>query len=194
MRTRARAWALALAALAALAAPARATTVAALDVEQLADLSDAVVLGRIVAVDVAEDEGSGLLVTTATVAVERTLKGAPHPTALFLQVGGRLGERELIVPGAPSFTAGERVVLFGSARGQAFLVTGFFQGKWSVGEDERGRQVAAQDPPDRDTHVLVRPGDAEPAPRVVPALPLEALLERVAERAARVPRAVRWRP
>lgn len=81
----------------------------------LADGSDAVVVGRVLDVSVRRG-ANGAPETVATVAVESALKGEPESVVTVTQPGGLLDDEGLVIPGAPTFRAGERQVLFLSRR------------------------------------------------------------------------------
>ena len=127
-------------------APAPGTTVLSLGIEELTQLSDAVFVGTVVGVEVRATSPNQLLCTFAQIDVEQTLKGEVSPVVVVRQIGGRLGKKVVVVPGAPSFAEGERVLIFGARRGEEFLVTGFYQGKYSIQMDASGRSMAIAQP------------------------------------------------
>lgn len=118
--------------LAALTAPASATTFADVTVEDLARASALVVIGRVEHVDVHPEGPAGQpgIHTRAVIQVEETLRGE-HRTILEVWVhGGRLGDRMRVVPGQASFRQGEHVALFLFAAGGGLWPTGMGRGKW----------------------------------------------------------------
>lgn len=82
----------------------------------LAAGSDTVVVGTVLDVEVRRG-AYGTPETVATVAVESAYKGEPEAIVTVTQPGGLLDDAGLWIPGAPTFHAGERQVLFLSARG-----------------------------------------------------------------------------
>src|SRR5947209_12252985 len=73
--------------------------------------SSAIVVGRVLQSHVERAPQSGLE-TVTDVAVEEAIKGNPGFLVQLHVPGGVLGEEASLVPGAPSFTDGERVLLF----------------------------------------------------------------------------------
>ena len=91
-----------------------ATTVLPLDDDQLVDQSSLIVVGTC---DVVHHEWrQGLLMTLATIRVDRVLKGAPVSRVTVLIAGGTDFDRPVpvavTVPGAPSIVPSERVLLY----------------------------------------------------------------------------------
>ena len=100
---------------------AQATTVIPPEFEELATRSDYVVRGRVVATNAEiRIKGSGKKIfTRVEVEVLEVIQGTP-PVQLILEcLGGRVGDEELIVGGAPSFVVGEESILFVSGNGRA---------------------------------------------------------------------------
>ncbi|MBN2360169.1 MAG: matrixin family metalloprotease [Deltaproteobacteria bacterium] len=104
----------AIALLALVAVPARATVIAPLDLPRLIELSDAIVHGRVVGISTWESSPRGMIFTVVDVAVSNVAKGeaAPGGRIQVYVAGGTFGERRTIVPGASRFAVGEEVVLF----------------------------------------------------------------------------------
>jgi hypothetical protein len=124
---------LALAALLSTAAagPAAAATFVATSVEEVARGSDAVLRGRVV--DTASRATrDGRIVTEVEVAVDAAWKGAAEPTVRVVVPGGRLPRLAMRVDAAPTFAAGEEVVVFVVRRGAAWHVNGLALGKFAV--------------------------------------------------------------
>jgi hypothetical protein len=133
-----------------IAAPARATTMLPMDLDDLVVEADGIVLGTIV--DIESDwsinytQNRSLLYTTYTLLVERGLRGVESGTVRFRVVGGDDGSTLLTVPGAPHFRQGDRVVLFLRAGIPDAIsdVVGMEQGKFTVVDDmivENGMHV-----------------------------------------------------
>lgn len=94
-------------------APASATTVAPLSLEQMVDASDLVVRGSVESVWV-EQDAKGRLWTRATVRVLETLKGhADVDDYVTVEAaGGTLGDLQMVVAGSARYSEGEEAVLF----------------------------------------------------------------------------------
>jgi hypothetical protein len=122
-----------LVALAALAAPVRATVVVAADLGELAREARAIVRGRVQSVDGRWTDDRRTIETIVTLEVASYLKGALGPTVQFRVPGGDLGRYRSIVVGAPLFAVNEEVVVFLGASGPAVpYILGFNQGVYRV--------------------------------------------------------------
>ena len=101
-------------ALATIATQARATTFVAMTERALARAADAIVVGTVRYIEtVAAPDGA--INTLVTVEVEQEAKGHPGHLVVLKQPGGSVGGRQLWVAGSPSFTIGDRELLFLSA-------------------------------------------------------------------------------
>jgi len=116
---------------AAAPAPSGAATFAATSVEEVARTSDAVFRGRVVGT-AARATRDGRIVTEVEVAVGAAWKGAAEPTVRVVVPGGRLPRVAMRVDAAPTFAAGEEVVVFVVRRGRAWHVNGLALGKFGV--------------------------------------------------------------
>jgi hypothetical protein len=112
---------------------AGAVTVAPLSFEQLVNKSAAVVLARVTDVR-GEFIGDGRgIESIVTVSVLRGLKGGAGDTLQFTVPGGRAGRYLNLIPGAPTFTAGDLAVIFLTSRGARLpITTGLTQGVYRV--------------------------------------------------------------
>lgn len=93
---------------------ARATSVIAPTFAELVAESDTIIRGTVTAVrseEFASAQGRGVH-TFVTLQVERTLKGAPAATVTLRLLGGTVGKRNLRVVGLPTFTVGQRQLVF----------------------------------------------------------------------------------
>jgi hypothetical protein len=141
-----------------------------LSVEQQAELSDTIVVGR-----VSKTEGR-LSVTKAetsvTVEVQRALKGDASGTLTFTVPGGQVGGHRTFVGGAPNFLVGERVLLFLRADGTRLLQ--LWNSKFALAgpeaiQPEVNRRLPIRQLEGRLTATLRRPAliGEEPAGRIV---------------------------
>lgn len=103
-----------------------------LTLEDLATRATRICHGRVEAVEVVR-EASGGVVTRVEIESRSTWKGSPTNRITVTQPGGTLGNRRVVIPGAPSFDPGEEVVVFLSLnpRGE-WLTLDLAQGKFSV--------------------------------------------------------------
>jgi hypothetical protein len=113
---------------------ARATTMIPLSIEQLTERAENVVRGHTLSAQSAWD-GHGRIVTHARVQVDESFAGplAAGGVVDVATYGGTVDSTSMIVIGAPSFVAGEEVVLFLTPQGA--LGTGVAelgQGKFEV--------------------------------------------------------------
>jgi len=115
----------------AAAAPAAATTVSLLSLDDMARQATHVVAGDVVGEEAAWT--GNLLVTRVTLRVSECLKGACNDTEIRINVlGGEADGLVMVVEGAPTFAVGERVVLFlQPAAGGVLRTVGMAQGKFT---------------------------------------------------------------
>ena len=143
-------------------APLLAVTVAPLKFEQLVNQSVAVVLARVVDVRGESIGGGRGIESVVTVAVLKGLKGNASDTLQFTVPGGRAGRYLNVIPGAPTFTAGDVAVIFLTSRGARLPVTtGLTQGVYRV--QSNGGQLMVM-PPIVDTGSKVGRGDLQRKP------------------------------
>jgi hypothetical protein len=145
-----------------------------LTIEDLATRAARICHGRVESVEVVR-EASGNLVTRVEIDARAMWKGSPTNRITVTQPGGTLGNRRVVIPGAPNFALGEEVVVFLSLnpRGE-WLTLDLAQGKFSVdrqGSNAWVRNVVLGGSP--------TPGGFRP-PHHQP-LPLETLRDRVTE-------------
>jgi hypothetical protein len=127
---------------------AAATVVPWMDLKEMAATADVIILGTIESVESGWSDDGRIIVTRATLSVERTFKGGPRASVVVETPGGKVGDLAMVASGAPVFHAGERVVLFlepaggpaGGARRHG--VVGWNQGRMVVRRDPRtGRDL-----------------------------------------------------
>lgn len=117
-----------------------AATLKMMSLDQMADESQTVVHGRVVASRAEWNSTHTSIVTVYTVKPDRYLKGDLGATFELTQLGGQVRNLAMQVPGAPHFRVGEEVVLFVwtdsvERRHQAI---GFEQGVFRVRTDPGG--------------------------------------------------------
>jgi len=127
---------------------AGATVVPWMDLKEITTQADVIVLGTVESVESGWSDDGRIIVTRATVTVERSLKGGPRTRVVVETPGGRVGDLAMVATGAPVFHAGERLVLFlepaGATAGGGRLhgVVGWNQGGMIVRRDRRtGRDL-----------------------------------------------------
>jgi hypothetical protein len=92
--------------------PNLASTMLPLQLEELSTRAESIVVGTVADVTPRFNEARTLILSDVTVAVDETLAGAPVSYLTVTEYGGRVGDVELVVPGLPRYTPGDRVVLF----------------------------------------------------------------------------------
>ncbi len=116
--------------------PGRATTVEAPDFKELLSQSDYVVRGVVTAIDSEwrqTDDGRRYIASQVAIEVHDVLRGTPPATVVLQMVGGRVGEDELVVEGAPKFRLGEESIFFVQGNGRLFLpLTGLMHGVYPI--------------------------------------------------------------
>ena len=119
---------------AGLITPVTAVTVAPLSFEQLVNRSAAVALVRVTDVRGEFISGGRGIESVITAEVLKGLKGGAGETVQFVVPGGRAGRYLNVIPGAPTFSAGDVAVIFLTAKGARLPVTtGLTQGVYRVG-------------------------------------------------------------
>jgi len=120
-----------------IAVPAEATRFVMLTVEELARSADAVVHGRVVAIEVRRD-GEGRVYTQVELVLEDVWKGrmAGH-TCVLVHGGGTLGEVDVRASGQAEFAIGDELVAYmtRSPRGE-WITVGLSQGRFEISRDE----------------------------------------------------------
>jgi hypothetical protein len=108
-----------------------------LSVGELARNAEVVAIGKIVAITSSWNRERTQISTRVDLEPEEVLKGVPSRDRIsFVQPGGRVGSVGSVVPETPSFSDGERVVLFLTRRrdGQRVVIA-LFQGKFNIERD-----------------------------------------------------------
>lgn len=133
-------------ALLALLPAARATTVIAPDFDTMVGKSDYIVRAVVKTVtsqwrDNPDKPGSRYIGTFVELDVKEVIKGAPPSPLVLDLVGGRVGDRELTIEGAPKFTVGQESILFVKGNGRQIVpLVGMSHGFYPVSRDKRTGQ------------------------------------------------------
>lgn len=118
-----------------LAAPAFATTVARLNLEQLVERADLIVQGQVQSVHSQWDQDRRLVFTFISIRVDEPLKGDRRKSVLIRQLGGSVGAIQMSVAGVPQFKNGERAIVFLKRQdATTFQVVGMNQGLYEIVE------------------------------------------------------------
>ena len=126
--------------------PANASIVQGLELEELVAHADRIVLGRVLFSE-SFQHPNGQLGTWHRISVEREIRGhAPDEQEVMVEtLGGQVGDIAMRVEGEPSFTVGERVLVFIRDGGPytAFRPVGMGQGVMRV-RTEQGIETVRQ--------------------------------------------------
>lgn len=126
-----------------LTAGVRATTVVAPTFEALVAQADAIVESEVVDTTsrIAPQRDGAPIVTDVYFRVEKVLKGAPASTLILEFLGGEVGDVGFRVEGVPSFSKGDRDVLFAiTAAPQVSPIVGMMHGRVRITADVATRQ------------------------------------------------------
>jgi len=121
-----------------------------LSIEELAVHAEVIAVGKIVAVTSSWNAERTEIFTRVELQPEEMLKGAPAGDRVsFVQPGGRVGNLASAAAETPSFTEGERVVLFLVPRRNGQLgVMALSEGKFSIEQDpSNGVDIAVRRTP-----------------------------------------------
>ena len=130
------------------ASMAGATTVQKLSLTDLAKKSETIALARVDDVSARWDANHKEIYTYISLKVLDGVKGSRKDDVLTIrQIGGTVDKIISVVPGMPSFTKGEEVVVFLSPKDRAGYpwVMGLQQGKYSVSMDANGFKQVRND-------------------------------------------------
>jgi hypothetical protein len=118
-------------------ASARATTVVPMSFSELVNESAAIVYGRVADVRGQWTENRRAIDSLVTVEVMTAFKGTPGSTMTFSVPGGQSGRFLSVMPGVPSFSRGDLIVVFLTARGARLPgPTGLSQGVFRAAPDQ----------------------------------------------------------
>jgi hypothetical protein len=143
---------------AALAAPAFATTVAKLNLKELVQRADLIVQGQVESVNSHWDEERRLVFTYVSIRVDEPLKGERLQWVLIRQVGGTAGTIQMSVAGVAQFKSGEMAIVFLKRQDEStFQVVGMNQGLYQIIEDFAVSNVFGVDLFDSTTGKITKP-------------------------------------
>jgi hypothetical protein len=107
-----------------------------LSLDELGRQAYSIIVGQVSEI-AAQQEGNGYIHTLVSLAVERIIKGEVAQSLAVSVPGGTVNGQVLEVEDSPSFSQGERVVLFLEKTGGDSSVVGGIQGKFTI--DDEGR-------------------------------------------------------
>jgi hypothetical protein len=128
-------------------APAQAITIAPLQFTELVARADLIVYGRVADVHGQWTDDRQGIESLVTLDVIDRFKGPAGPTLRFKVPGGRAGNMVNVLPGAPTLSEGDLVVIFLASRGPAIpRPVGLSQGVVRVMVDPRSGDLTAGPP------------------------------------------------
>jgi hypothetical protein len=163
-----------------------ATVVVPIEFRELVAVSPTIVHGRIADVRAQWADGRRAVETWLTLEADEYYKGSGSGTVTVRVPGGQIGRYRTVFVGAPTFRAGDEVVLFLRSSGGRAAIVGLSQGAFRVVADRTGRRLVTSPvvmaTPDGRATPVVR-GDVTRRPIAVDAF--RDLVRRVAEGSAR---------
>jgi hypothetical protein len=160
-----------------LSARVQATVLVPASMGELAREAGAIVRGRVVAAEARFTPDRRAIETLVTIDAEATLKGSLGTIVQFLVPGGTLGRYRSLFVGAPSFIAGQHIVVFLGWNGPSYpYVLGLSQGLFRVQADGDNGWCVTPSPitaPLSGTATVVR---GDPARRPMPLADFEQLV------------------
>jgi hypothetical protein len=119
----------------------------ALSFTELVRKADDVFVGEVSGVQprILVQNGSEKIVTDVTFRVTKVLKGRADATRVLVFAGGTVGDRTFTVEDVPTFTVGERDVIFAMTTATMSPIVGMAQGRFRiVKEAASGRDIVQQ--------------------------------------------------
>jgi hypothetical protein len=139
-----------------IATTAYATSVRRLNLDDLITTAHSIVEGDVVGSRTYRSDDGKLILTSYTINVRESLKGAPGSTVTLTTVGGRIGNSILHVAGMPVFQPGEKAVLFLEKSRGYTTVVGLNQGKFTISNNEVSNSLTGLSFPDRAPAKIVK--------------------------------------
>jgi len=117
-----------------------ATTFAPTTLEKFVNTSTVVVIARVDKVESRWDDSHTKIQTYTTVSVLESLKGENVPESIVLmELGGRVGDAELVVHGAAYFNQGEEVLLFLVYHRDRYWLHSMAMGKFNITKESKSK-------------------------------------------------------
>jgi hypothetical protein len=169
-------------------APASATTLIRMGLEDLVSANSTVVVGEVLDADSRWNEDASFIVTDVRIAVHEVIKGRLAEEEITVTLpGGRVGDRTTLIVGAAELVPGNSYVLFLSKQnllraGEALVVRDLVQGAFDIRMERDGLRAVSQ----AHQHPLMpdRGGKVEP-PGGAEGMPINAMLAEIRQIASR---------
>ncbi len=168
-----------------LAAPALASTFAAMDQKALVRAADVVIEGEVLQVSSFWTPGGEVIISEALILVRENVVGGADGVIVVRTFGGTVNGYTVEAHGFPTFEKGERQLLFLEAEEDGVRrVAGYQQGQFRIVPDLEGRPVAVS-ALEADTHLVKPNGRVVTLPRELPLEQLKGLVRNEARRQGR---------
>lgn len=144
----------------------RATTVIPPDFDQLVNESDYIIRATVTSVtsDFRTNEHGKTIITKVALSVKEVIAGVPPANVVLEIMGGRVGDEEMVVQGAPRFKVGDEDVLFVRGNGHTIVpLVGMMHGRYHVMKDpssDRRYMARENKAPLVDTADVAQPAEA----------------------------------
>lgn len=170
-----------------LASPAGASTFLAMTQEELVERSQAVAVVRVLAVESYWNREHTIILTDALLEVEETVAGKTGATVVRARTfGGEVAGYRIEAHGFPTFTRGERLLVFlGPEKQDAHTVVGYRLGQYRLVKDRLGAEIAVP-MADKSLRLLSAQGRPALLPTAVSAEVLKEQVRRTARRLSRI--------
>jgi len=125
------------------AAPAFATTLVRMSLDQLAEASTEIIRAHVLSQQTVWNPQHTRIYTYTTLALDQTYKGDPPSSPVIQQPGGTVGKTRLFVAGTVQFHPQTGYLLFlerSSADPSKFLLVGMVQGAYRIYRDEKTQE------------------------------------------------------
>ncbi len=125
------------------AAPAFATTLVRMSLDQLAEASTEIIRAHVLSQQTVWNPQHTRIYTYTTLALDQTYKGDPPSSPVIQQPGGTVGKTRLFVAGTVQFHPQTGYLLFlerSSADPSRFLLVGMVQGAYRIYRDEKTQE------------------------------------------------------
>ena len=125
------------------AAPASATTLVRMSLDQIAEASTEIIRGHVVSQQTLWNPQHTRIYTYTTLAMDQTYKGSPPALLVVQQPGGTIGKVRVFVAGTVQFHAQTGYMLFlerSPADSSKFLLVGMMQGAYRIYRDPRTQE------------------------------------------------------
>ncbi|HVU16647.1 MAG TPA: hypothetical protein VHD32_06970 [Candidatus Didemnitutus sp.] len=126
---------------------ARATSVVSPTFDHLVTHADYIVHAVVTGVssEVISDSSGRHIITHVALSVKRVISGQPPQPLVLETLGGKVGDEEMVVTGAPTFAVGDEDILFVRGNGRQFSpLVALMHGRYPVQHDLQGHDYVTR--------------------------------------------------